>query len=122
MTQLRILHLEDDPFVAELAQLELARNNIHCTWINAENAEAFLNAIDRQQFDLILSDLSVPGMDGHRALAEARARSPHVPFVFVSGNDDAKEIKRCLSEGATDYIVKDQLWRLVPTLRELKCA
>lgn len=120
MGPLNILHLEDDPFVAELMQLELQRNNIACTCVTAETGSAFLAALEKQHFDVILSDMSVPGIDGRRALEVAKTKCPEVPFVFVSGNDDAEVITRCLDAGAAGFINKDQLWRIVPTLRNLR--
>jgi CheY-like chemotaxis protein len=120
MQPLNILHLEDDPFIAELTQLELQRNNIPCHWVTADSGQAFLAALDREHFDLILSDMSVPGIDGQHALQVAKSKCPDVPFVFVSGSDDATMIHRCLDEGAAEFINKDQLWRLVPTLRSLR--
>lgn len=119
MEPLNILHLEDDPFVAELMHLELQRNNFACTCVTAETGSAYLAALEKQHFDVILSDMSVPGIDGRRALEVAKRKCPDVPFVFVSGNDDAEVVTRCLNAGAAGFINKDQLWRLVPTLRSL---
>ncbi len=121
MTQpLSILHLEDDPFIAELTHLELLRNNIECNWVTAESGSEFFEALDRQHFDVIISDLSVPGMDGYKAIEIAKSKCPDVPFVFVSGNDDTGVKARCLDSGAAGFISKDQLWRLVPALRSLR--
>jgi hypothetical protein len=120
MQTLNILHLEDDPFIAELTQLELQRNNIPCHWVTAETGQAFLAALDREHFDVILSDMSVPGIDGQRALQVAKTKCPETPFVFVTGNDDTTVIHRCLDSGAAGFINKDQLWRLVPAIRSLR--
>ncbi len=120
MHPLNILHLEDDPFIAELTQLEFMRNNIPCHWVTADSGAAYIAALNDQKFDVILSDMSVPGIDGARALQVAKTKCPGVPFVFVSGNDDSNVIHRCLDQGAADFINKDQLWRLVPAMRTLQ--
>lgn len=116
---MRILQIEDDPFIAELTQIELARQKIPCEWITADTGAAFAQALHEGGFDLIVSDFSVPGMDGRSALALAKKRAPDIPFVFVSGTSDAGVIAECLGAGAAGFISKDELWKLADVVRGL---
>jgi signal transduction histidine kinase/FixJ family two-component response regulator len=119
---LHILHLEDDALDADLVRRELARLDAAPTWVNAASAHEFFAALEHQHFDAVLSDNSVPGIDGLRALELVRERRPDVPFVFVSGNPDPRWAEHCLEAGATDYVPKHQLWRLPSAYKRLNDA
>jgi two-component system, cell cycle sensor histidine kinase and response regulator CckA len=73
--------------------------------------------------DLILADYSIPGFDGMTALALARQHCPDVPFLFVSATIGEELAIDAMHQGATDYVLKQRLGRLVPSvqraLREL---
>src|SRR5207245_309019 len=77
----------------------------------------FRAALEQKVCDLILSDYSVPGYDGPSALALAREQCPDIPFLFVSGRIGDEVAIECLKAGATDYVLKDRLARLVPAIR-----
>src|SRR5207245_11738531 len=77
----------------------------------------FRAALEQKVCDLILSDYSVPGYDGPSALALAREQCPDIPFLFVSGRIGDEVAVECLKAGATDYVLKDRLARLVPAIR-----
>jgi signal transduction histidine kinase/DNA-binding NarL/FixJ family response regulator len=119
MQKLQILHLEDDALDAELVHREIGRLEIAPTWLTAGSAEAFYDAIEHAQFDAIVSDKHVPGIEGLEALEVARERCPDIPFIFVSGNNDPRWAAHCIAAGATDYVSKDELWRLPPALKRL---
>lgn len=122
MQPLRILHLEDDAFDAELVHRAVARLNVSPRWLNVGSADAFFDAMHQARFDAIVSDNSVPGIDGLQALAAARQQRPGIPFVFVSGNSDPRWAEHCIESGATDYVSKDELWRLPAALMRLQAA
>ena len=109
---LRVLLLEDSRFDAELVleALASALPQAQPTWVRDE--AGFLAALAATAFDLILSDVELPGFSGVQALDFARAHHPGVPFVFVSGvigEDNAVEL---LKRGATDYVSKARMARL----------
>jgi len=109
---LQILHLEDDPADAELVQALLEDDGIECT-INCVKTRAdYEAALDRGDFDLILSDYSLPKFDGMSALALARQRHPEKPIIFVSGTIGEEAAVEALKQGALDYVLKDQMARL----------
>src|SRR4249920_223248 len=82
---LRILHLEDDPKDAELVKGVLESGGIPSRVTRVETREQFVAALERDAFDLILADFSLPSFDGLSALKLAVERRPDVPFIFVSG-------------------------------------
>jgi signal transduction histidine kinase len=65
---------------------------------------------------LILSDYSLPGFNGHDALEIARERCPETPFIFVTGTMGEEVAIETLKRGATDYVLKTRLTRLVPAV------
>ncbi|WP_026730856.1 ATP-binding protein [Fischerella sp. PCC 9605] len=117
MNKLRILHLEDDLIDAELIQLMLVKNGLECEILLAKTHSEYLAALDEGNFDLILSDSSVPGFSGQAAFETAQQKCPGVPFILVSATVNDREAAVYLDRGALDYISKNQLWRLVPTVR-----
>jgi signal transduction histidine kinase len=114
---LRILLLEDDPLDAELVEANLADGGIDCVVRRATGRDDFQAALRREGPDLILSDYSLPGFDGISALRLAVENVPDVPFLFVSGAIGEERALETLRAGATDYVLKNRLERLVPAVR-----
>ena len=120
---LRLLHLEDDPVDAELITTTLIEGNIPCQSQLVDTRQAFVAALKEGRMDLILADYSIPGFDGMTALTLARQHCPDVPFLFVSATIGEELAIDAMHQGATDYVLKQRLGRLVPSvqraLREL---
>ncbi|MEH2395101.1 MAG: response regulator [Nostoc sp.] len=124
MNVLRFLLLEDSPLDAELVQAMLTEGEINCELIRVEIGADFLTALETEDFDLILADHALPSFDGISALEIARNQCPEVPFIFVSAALGEELAIEALKNGATDYVLKQRLGRLVPSvqraLREAK--
>ncbi|RPI33525.1 MAG: hybrid sensor histidine kinase/response regulator, partial [Nitrospiraceae bacterium] len=119
--ELRILMIEDVPTDAELISHELRKGGINFTSVRVETEEAFLRGLDEFGPDLILSDYHLPSFDGISALKIAKEKSPDLPFIFVSGAMGEELAVETLKKGATDYVIKDRLQRLVSAVwRALK--
>ncbi|MDZ4732224.1 MAG: response regulator [Nitrospirota bacterium] len=122
-TPLRLLHLEDDPVDAELIATTLMESNIPCQAQLVDTRQAFVAALKEGRMDLILADYSIPGFDGMTALTLARQHCPDVPFLFVSATIGEELAIDAMHQGATAYVLKQRLGRLVPSvqraLREL---
>jgi two-component system sensor histidine kinase UhpB len=114
---LRILDLEDDPLDTELIQANLAEGGIPCEITRVETREELVAALESGDFDLILSDYALPSFDGLSALKTAREIRSEVPFVLVSGAIGEERAIEALKSGATDYVLKQRLERLVPAVR-----
>jgi PAS domain S-box-containing protein len=121
---LRILHLEDNLTDAELIQGILETEGIICDVTRVDTQADFFASIERGGFDLILTDYTLPSFDGLSALKIALEKCPDVPFIFVSGTLGEEVAIEALKIGATDYILKQRLSRIVPSvhraLRESK--
>ncbi len=110
--ELRILMIEDVPTDAELEVRELKRAGLHVVHRVVETEAAYREALRDFRPDLILSDFSMPHFDGMLALALARELVPDMPFIFVSGTIGEEYAIRALKNGATDYVLKNNLVRL----------
>ena len=88
-----------------------------CDILLANSRNSFEAALIREPFDLIISDYNLPGYDGMTALKQAQATQPDVPVILISGTVVEEQAVECLHIGATDYLLKDRLDRLVPAVR-----
>lgn len=114
--ELCILILEDVPTDAELLKYELSEAGVHFIARCVATRSSFLKALDDFCPDLILSDYALPSFNGLAALKIARERCPEVPFIFVSGALGEELAIELLKQGATDYVLKNRLSRLVPAV------
>jgi signal transduction histidine kinase len=114
---LRILHLEDSPADAELVQEALISGGIHCVTTRVQNRNEFIAALEAGELDLVMADFSLPGFDGLTALKLVRQASADVPYILVSGTVGEERAIESLKRGATDYVLKGRLSRLVPAVR-----
>ena len=110
---LRILHLEDDPKDAELVQAMLEAEGVACEVTRVETRADFLARLEQDRFDLILADYSLPSFDGISALKLAVDKRPQMPFIFVSGTMGEEVAIEALKIGATDYVLKTRLSRIL---------
>jgi signal transduction histidine kinase len=114
---LRILHLEDDPKDADLVQAMLESDGFPSHLTRVDNKVDFCACLEQGGFDLILADYTLPSFDGLSALKIAVEKCPEVPFIFVSGTLDEEIAIEALKIGATDYVFKTRLSRIVPALK-----
>ncbi len=117
MSKLRILLLEDNALDAELIQAALAEGGLECDATRVQTRDDFRAALDTGCFDLILADYSLPSFDGLSALKLTREKCPQLPFLIVSGAMGEEIAIETLKSGATDYVLKQRLDRLVPSVR-----
>lgn len=114
---LRLLHLEDNVRDAELIVALLSGAEFRFEVTRADSSQSFMEALEKHQFDLILCDYNLPSFDGGAALKLARKRHPDTPFIFVSGTIGEDRAIEALKDGATDYVLKQRMERLVPAVR-----
>jgi len=111
-TKLKILHLEDSPFDAELVERELKKGKIVFEKIVVDNREAFEEALDNFIPDIILSDHSLPSFDSAGALEIVNQKCPETPVILVTATVSEEFAVNILQHGAADYILKTNLSRL----------
>src|SRR5262249_37340304 len=111
-----ILHLEDDSNDAALISFHLKSKKFDCviTWVNCR--EDFARALSGGKYDLILSDHRMPGFDGDEALRFVRTNYEHLPFIMLTGELGEDRAIETIKRGATDYVLKGNLARLVPSI------
>lgn len=117
MPMLRFLLLEDSAIDAELIQAVLLEGGLDYEVVQVQTKEDFLAAIAQHHLDLILADYCLPSFDGLSALKIARVQCADVPFIFVSGTLGEEVAVEMLKSGATDYVLKQRLERLVPSVQ-----
>jgi len=100
-----------------LIQALLETEGMLCEVTRADTEAALLASLERGGIDLILTDYTLPSFDGISALRFAKKARPEVPFIFVSGTPGEEVAIEALKLGATDYVLKTSLSRLVPSVQ-----
>src|SRR5258705_1928825 len=118
---LRILLAEDVESDAELIQRELKRGGLDFQSRRVQTEADFRRELDEFRPHLVISDFSMPQFNGRTALAIARESRADIPFIFISGTIGENVAVDMMKAGADDYVMKNNLARLVPALkRELR--
>ena len=113
----RVLHLEDNPYDAELADRALAASGLSCSITRVSTEHELEVALVEGSFDLVLSDHRLRGFDGKEALVFVRKAFPDLPFILLSGSIRDETAAEMLSLGANDCISKDDPTLLGPAVR-----
>ncbi len=114
---IHILQVEDSPFDAELIQAALDEDGIEYTVTLVDSESGYVAALQEFKPDIVLSDLSLPGFSGERALQLLRQQDEDLPFIFVSATLGEEAAIEALRNGATDYILKEKPARLATAVR-----
>lgn len=112
---LRVLHLEDSELDHELMLVHLRRGGLEVRSLRVDSESAFLAALD-QPWDVVVSDFNLPGFSGLVALDLLKASGRDIPFILVSGEIGEDTAVEAMRNGASDYLLKNNLARLVPAL------
>jgi PAS domain S-box-containing protein len=121
--RLRVLIVEDSEDDAVLLLRELRRGGYEPIYKRVETAEAMCAELNRDEWDIIISDYVMPRLSGLDALRILKESGLDLPFIVVSGKIGEETAVEGMKAGAHDYITKGSLARLVPAIqRELKEA
>ena len=119
--EIRILMREDNVADAELIRFALREGGLVFSLKRVDSKSGFLKELEENTPDVILLDYALPGFDGFSALTLAQDKHPDIPFIFVTGTLGEEVVIEMLKSGATDYVLKTRLSRLVPAvLRALR--
>jgi signal transduction histidine kinase len=110
-----VLHLEDSDLDHDLAMAQLGRSGLRVDAVRVDDEKAFRHALG-QPWDIILSDYNVPGFSGLRALEIVRELGVQLPFILVSGEIGEDVAVSAMRNGASDYLLKNNLARLAPAV------
>ena len=120
---LRVLIIEDSAEDAELEARELVRGGYDPTWERVDTSAAMEGALDKETWDAIIADYSMPQFSAPAALKLLQSRGLDLPFIVVSGTIGEDVAVEMMKAGAHDYIMKDNLTRLVSAVeREIREA
>lgn len=107
---IRVLHLEDDPADAQRIRDRLQDGDLACDIVWVQTREDFVSALQRQAFDLVLSDYEVGGLE---MLRHVRQQHPDLLLIVISKRlMTEEEAVDCMKAGATDYVLKERVQRL----------
>lgn len=121
MIPLRVLYIEDNNDDAFIILRELKKGAYEITCHLVETAGQFESALADCKWDIILADYTVPGFGAMQALSILKSRNIDIPFIIISGTVDEEIAVSAMKAGANNYIMKDRLVRLLPTIeRELR--
>ena len=98
-----VLVVDDDDVIRETL-LELLQGNYQCQ--EASTAEEALRKLQAQPFDVVLTDISMPGLSGSELLQRARELYPDTPVIIMSGLSDQEQAHSLIKNGAFDYLLK----------------
>jgi diguanylate cyclase (GGDEF)-like protein/PAS domain S-box-containing protein len=120
---LRVLIVEDNPEDLQLLLQVLERNDYAPTYERVETAAAMRAALERDTWDLVLSDYSLPYFSAPAALALLKDSKLDIPFIIVSGTLGDDVMAAAISVGAHDFVRHESMARLVPAIeRERRAA
>lgn len=113
---LELLLVEDSVDDADLLMLALRRGGFSPVITRVDRAEEFRKALAERPWQLIISDVNVPGFGAERALAIVTETGLRIPFIVVSGHLKTEDAVLMMRAGAEDFIQKDDMARLVPAV------
>ena len=120
---LRLLILEDFENDALLLVREVERGGYDPQWERMDTAAQLADALNNKDWDIILSDYSMPQFNALKALEMVREKGLDIPFIIVSGTIGEDVAVNAMKAGAHDYLMKGKLKRLMPAIeRELRDA
>ena len=118
---LRVLIVEDNDDDAQLLLVKLRRAGYSPDYVRVDNADALSEVLKDHSWQVVISDYAMPGFSGLEALRLLRQQDQETPFILVSGTVGEEIAVEAMRSGANDYIMKDNLARLVPAIdRELR--
>jgi CheY-like chemotaxis protein len=119
---IQVLIIEDVAADAVLVESELRKGGLTTHFRQVGSKEAFLQELQHDPPDIILSDHGLPSFDGFTALAITRDRCPEVPFIFVTDHLGEEKTIEAFESGAADCVLKNRLAKLVPAVQRALSA
>lgn len=98
-----LLIVDDDPQILAIL-LEIFSEEYRCT--PARTVEEALNHLPSQNYDVIITDISMPGLSGEDLLGFIKKHNPKTPVIIITGSPEQQIIERLLKKGAFDYLQK----------------
>jgi len=117
-SEIKILHLEDNPADAEIIERVLRKSNLKFSIQIAESKKQYVDALDHFKPDVILSDHSLPQFNSLDAIKIYKEHLYEIPFILITGTVSEEFAITSIKEGADDYILKSNLIRLPSAIEQ----
>jgi len=114
---LRLLMIEDNPDDEALVLRAIRKGGFNVEHVRVDNRDDLLTVLKNRDWDIVLSDYQMPEFNGLAALKIVKQRNKDLPFIVVSGTIGEEVAVEAMRSGAQDYLMKDNLTRLVPAIR-----
>lgn len=114
---LRLLLVEDDPDDAELVLRAIRKGGYNVDYTRVDTPTDLSRHLREADWDVVLSDYAMPNFNGLAALKIVKEHNKNLPFIIVSGTIGEEMAVEAMRKGAHDYLMKDNLTRLVPAIR-----
>lgn len=114
---LRLLMIEDNPDDEALVLRAIRKGGFNVEHVRVDNSKELLAVLRNRDWDIVLSDYQMPEFNGLAALKIVKDRNKDLPFIIVSGTIGEEVAVEAMRNGAQDYLMKDNLARLVPAIR-----
>lgn len=119
MQRPKILIIDDEADICERLS-KFLRKKINCQIEKSGDGKEALKKLKTENFDLVLLDIKMPGLNGIEVIKEAARFTPQTKFLVISGYDSEEVAKEALAAGAIDYVTKpqdiDALWLKVKSV------
>ncbi len=115
--KIQLLLIEDSPEDAELLIYEVEKGGFKPAWERICTAKELYEILATKDWDLILCDYMMPGFSGLEAIKIIKKNNPLLPVILVSGLIGEEKAVKAMQSGASDYILKDNLTRLIPAIK-----
>ena len=119
MKNIRVLIVEEFKYIADLNVLELKRGGFEVASQYVYSEDAMRCALNKNQFDIILSDNSTPHFNAIQALFIRNELSPRTPFIIVSEDVSPESIKLAMKNGCCAYLLKENLHQLAILVKNI---
>ncbi|MFN0217165.1 MAG: response regulator transcription factor [Saprospiraceae bacterium] len=107
MGKIRVCIVEDDPEIrTSMIELMLLADDLVCNW-SFERAEAYMKQYQSLMIDVVLMDITLPGMDGIQCVRECKPKRPELQYLMCTSHNDAERTFDSLCAGATGYLLKN---------------
>ena len=117
--RLGILHLEDQENDSVIVKHIINKDFALFDYYIVVGEQEFREVLEAKKIDVILSDYEIPGFSGMAALEIVKTQYPDIPFIFVTGKMGEDAAIDSLLKGATDYVLKSKIERLVPAIKRV---
>ena len=111
-----ILYLEDDELDVDIIRMTIAEGNFKFNLTHVKNKYEFKTALRTMNYDIVIADHHLPDIDSFGVLSIINDINISIPVIILASSLDEEEVIKTLKYGASDYIYKEKLYKLLPSI------